>query len=457
MPALFVPLTLGLLLVLLVSGSSAAEQMVGIDATVTKAYAQTVGVNPQRTQVANGGTIAGFSPTSKPGTGWISMAVVEFALPRASEALVRSATLQVTARRMYCSGSEPVVFDVYGHPGDGQAGLTHAMRGARIHQMTGGCSDSPAFAEPIDVSSFVRQQLAAGSQFAGFSVRLGRARRNDSTFFFSPIKLTVTLAESEVAAVAPGSAGSPGSQPQTEGAPSAASRNPVAADIVGLRLGMTPDEVQRTLKAHNPALKVGEERGRLEEIRNESFLSMITADLGKRLPIGPVETIAVHFPPQPHAPRAIFLERFSGFPEGQQPLFSTVKDALVRKFGSASFLRDTGNEIAMLWTFNGAGVQIVDNTVYRRCAKFPPTDPLRRGQNVFFTQTPTDGCGVTVYVKMEHNYVAGSSPPRYGELITYMSTSIIDDSGFAAMRAATRAYIDKSVRDAGRTVAPPKL
>jgi hypothetical protein len=156
----------------------------------------------------------------------------------------------------------------------------------------------------------------------------------------------------------------------------------------------------------------------------------------------------VHFPPPPNAHRAIFIERFTGFQANSYPLFDTLKAALVKKFGPPSYEA----EGSMLWTYNAAGVQIVDNGVAARCGKFPPTDPPARGQNVLFNGYKTAGCGITVYAR----YQRGTGPSDR-DLVRYLSVSLTDDSRFEDMRQAAAQFATQATRATAGKVAAPKL
>jgi len=222
----------------------------------------------------------------------------------------------------------------------------------------------------------------------------------------------------------------------------------INADIVGLRLGMSLDEVKRALQAHSPGLNVNETRGIVNNVAATDYLSWVIARAARGAPAGSADAIGVHFPPPPNAHRAIFVERFTGFQQGQYPLYDTLRQALVGKYGAPSFESDG----TMLWTFSPAGVQIVDNNVGARCGKFPPTDPPARGQNVLFNGYKSAGCGATVYVRYERG-----RGPSDRDLVRWMSVSLTDDSSFDEMRNAAARFATQSTRDSASRVGAPKL
>jgi len=127
-------------------------------------------------------------------------------------------------------GAEPVVIDVYAYAGDGKAAVSDASTGTRVAQLSASCSDSPAFARPIDVTAIVRQMaVPAGVRFVGFNIRKANNRQGPSLFALTAGKLTVVLADQALvpAPQARGHVSSPGAVPPT--APSSVSPAPVLA------------------------------------------------------------------------------------------------------------------------------------------------------------------------------------------------------------------------------------
>ena len=514
--------------------SSAVDRQIGIDPMLSVHWSTLTGGPTTPAATMGNHMMVGFwqrSSGAKAGVGSINTGVVEFQLPENSPQRIRAATLQFKARASQCAGAEPVVFEVFGFAGNGQPDPADAISGQRLGQLTSNCTDNPAFTQVIDVSNLVRQlSVPSGLRFAGFNVRKMNHRAGPSFFGFSAAKLTIVVADQDVAVVpnpatvgATTSGGAPtsGSQvdvnrviggligaagtlmrgggekpardqagneaaavlsnppltstdagaassPTYSGAPPAGAEvgsaaatpaiatipttpraiAPVNVDIVGIKLGMSLDEVKRALQAHSPAMRAEEARGIVNNVAATDYLSWVIARGPQRGSDGSGDAIGVQFPPPPNAHRAIFVERFTGFQANQYPLFETLRQALVQKYGVPSF----ASEGVMLWTFNAAGAQIIDNNVNARCAKFPPTDPPARGQNVLFNGYKTAGCGPTIFVRYERN-----RGPSDRDLVRWMSVSLVDDSQFEDMRQAAARFATQATRDSASRVSAPKL
>ena len=224
----------------------------------------------------------------------------------------------------------------------------------------------------------------------------------------------------------------------------------VNVDIIGIKLGMTLDEVKRAVQAHSPAMQISENNGIINNQPATAYMSWLIARAPKGAPAGSSDAIGVHFPPPPNSHRALFVERFTGFHVGQQPLYDAVKDALIKKFGPPSALREGHTDADVLWTFNAAGVQIIDKSTQHRCGRFPPTDPPARGHNILFEGRQTQGCGVTVYARIGRTTM--NSP-----LTHYLSVSLVEDSSFEAIRQAAARFANQATRDTASKVGVPKL
>jgi hypothetical protein len=136
---------------------------------------------------------------AKPGVGANYVSAIEYQLPEAAPARVRSATFQFSGKQSQCVGAEPVVIEVYAYAGDGKADVGDTQAGSRVAQMSANCTDNPAFARPIDVTAIVRHlSVASGIRHVGFNIRKGNNRQGPGLFSLSAGKLTIVLADHPV-------------------------------------------------------------------------------------------------------------------------------------------------------------------------------------------------------------------------------------------------------------------
>lgn len=143
----------------------------------------------------------------------------------------------------------------------------------------------------------------------------------------------------------------------------------VGPNILGIRLGMTPNEARKILDTR-PGIKVREVRGVL----------MYQPASGSRKPIpnsgyvkelntfpAPVttEAILVTFTPTAGRERVISVERRQTFPAGQQPTIDATVEALVEKYGPFSYKRKPnplGVFIEYFWRFDSSTRLLNANT-----------------------------------------------------------------------------------------------
>ena len=212
-------LTLGLALA--TGASLAADRAIPVPPTIAMSWGYVIpgtAVNPHRTMGV------GFwqrSSGAKAGVGAVFVSIIEYQLPEAAPARVRSATFQFSGRPSQCSGAEPVVIDVYAYAADGKSDASDASAGSRVAQLSADCTDKNAFSRPIDVTAIVRQQaVASGVHFVGFNIRKANNRQGPGLFNLAAGKLTIVLADQAVAQVpmtkAPGAAATGAAPPAAQ-------------------------------------------------------------------------------------------------------------------------------------------------------------------------------------------------------------------------------------------------
>jgi hypothetical protein len=366
--------------------------------------------------------------------------VSEFALPAASADEVRMASLQLVPGRRQCKGNSPLALSLYAYAGDGTAEFTDTQGGTAVQTREDACQDTAANAQPIDVTSAIKTQLANGAKFIGFSLRPASDRIGEAMInFHGP-----TASDEQRHRLIVVLAGRSGAGTGATSAPS--------FDISGVRLGMTPDEARRTLQARSRDYQFKDHRAPIDRSGSAPFLSMVTATLPERIAAGPLESYGVQFPPPPHAGKAIFIERYGVFKPGQEPLLADVKASLLKKYGEPSYVDDHARETTLIWAFNPAGTQMVEKAVFKRCVRHLPTDPLSLARpNELLYDRQSEGCGLTVYARIARNQIRGSVPMAWGDLATLLSVSMTDDSQFPAMRLAFKNHQAQGERQAAKS------
>lgn len=103
------------------------------------------------------------------------------------------------------------------------------------------------------------------------------------------------------------------------------------ADIVGLALGMTPEEVRSAIEQHSPALKIQESEGRipLADGSVRTYVARLSATSARRRG----EEIRVEFAWPPRELRAVSIGRYQEFPIGSRPSGEALREAIVAKYG----------------------------------------------------------------------------------------------------------------------------
>ena len=217
---------LALLMGALVSGASvAADRAIAVSPAVQMSWEFATPGTGARLRPSLGVGFWQRASGAKPGVGANYVTALEYQLPEAAAARVRSASFQFSGRQSQCAGAEPVVVDVYAYAAAGKADVSDAGAGTRVAQFSANCTDNPAFARPIDVTAIVRQQsVASGIRYVGFNIRKANNRQGPGLFFVTAGKLTVVLADQ---AVAP---------PQAKAAMPGNAMAAVAAPVAGLAM-----------------------------------------------------------------------------------------------------------------------------------------------------------------------------------------------------------------------------
>ena len=334
-------LALGLALV--TGASGAADRSIPVPPSIAMSWGYVIpgtAINPHRTMAV------GFwqrSSGAKPGVGAVFVSTIEYQLPEAAPARVRSATFQFSGRPSQCVGAEPVVIDVYAYGADGKSGVSDASAGSRIAQLSADCTDKNAFSRPIDVTSIVRQQaVASGVRFVGFNVRKANNRQGPGLFSLAAGKLSIVLADQ---AQAPFPVAGARPQPHPAGQPMLPATLPMVP-LDGGAVASMPPVAQAPIDAPKALLKI------------LGALARSGADQAMREQI---DATAVAATPQEHvqvvtaASRTVFIESFEGPVTGNYT---------VLRAGQSFRTRNN------VWAVEEASIDLVNTNVRRETVAF---------------------------------------------------------------------------------------
>ena len=136
-------------------------------------------------------------------------------------------------------------------------------------------------------------------------------------------------------------------------------------DIVGIKLGMTPEQAFAAVKAHNGQLKIDIVNARMENpegppgdftrVPQYAVAHTVGAPRGPNptpfvLADGSADVIVIEFTIPPSPPLVARIVREVTFPRGQLVVASNLLDALRKKYGQESL-----QGIATSWVFDSAG------------------------------------------------------------------------------------------------------
>jgi hypothetical protein len=137
-------------------------------------------------------------------------------------------------------------------------------------------------------------------------------------------------------------------------------------DIVGIKLGMTPEQAFAAVKAHNGQMKIDIINARVEDPDGSysgSFTRVpqfaVAHTVGARRPPNPTpfvladyssDVIVIEFTIPPSPPLVGRIVREVSFPQGQLVVVANLLDALRKKYG-----QETLQSIGTSWVFDSAG------------------------------------------------------------------------------------------------------
>lgn len=228
-----------------------------------------------------------------------------------------------------------------------------------------------------------------------------------------------------------------------------------APDVVGIGLGMTPNEASKeiqsyaneqklrpltrtiNLSARNPAT------GRTEALPNGKFIAQYAVGEARQNVSGAdgQDELSVNFTPAPGNEKVAAIYRRVGFNPGMAPSNANLLSDLKKKYGTPSFetpAAQNGSKTRLIWSFDASG-NLLKNIDAEKCnVKLPaptsyilsPTSPEHSWEEPILKAWPSlqayyDTCGATVLsVRTEINARVGTVQRLYVAL--HATKAIID-------------------------------
>ena len=223
-------------------------------------------------------------------------------------------------------------------------------------------------------------------------------------------------------------------------------------DVIGLRLGMTPEEAKTALQAYDATMRLDEQHSKLPRLPNSSYLRWISATSKTG------EQVIVEFAPPPHAPTVINLTRTAKYSEGARPTLDKTLQALKQKYGQPSIDKtDNAMMRQLIWLHDGTGKIMASAPVDRiQPCTMTSTDQLI---NVPQHNMPAADCGLALKVLLATgiNAAPGGRSLESDGLVGQLTTTMTNAGELVRTTQATRSHIDQTVRTRAENVGAPRL
>jgi hypothetical protein len=136
-------------------------------------------------------------------------------------------------------------------------------------------------------------------------------------------------------------------------------------DMVGIRLGMEPDEVVPAMQAHDSEILIEHTNSRVHNEAVSGYERIVGTGQSNR------EMIVVDFWPPPFSKTAGFISRQKIYQRSKQPTIKLVRETLLEKYGPPSYVEEyAGGEINIVWMLRNSfqmqvpytGKEFINNT-----------------------------------------------------------------------------------------------
>jgi len=227
-------------------------------------------------------------------------------------------------------------------------------------------------------------------------------------------------------------------------------------DVVGIHLGMSPQEVLATMKPlypENRTLQIGVVPGyaKFQYAPDPPWISEISAQADACGTNECADTMSVLFNGPPNKQGAVSIERGLRFQQGKQPTPDTVKAALVQKYGPDPFVVVSPSTMGWVYDEQGRPITPPNGKSLVRCAGnisqaplggpsptnaaleygLTGTQPLKPAD---VTQMMRDPCRVGVYVLADLNVA--------GQVVNSLDIKMSENSVSTRAAIAEQQYLD---------------
>jgi len=217
-------------------------------------------------------------------------------------------------------------------------------------------------------------------------------------------------------------------------------------DVIGLRLGMTVQEVRAALRKHDATMRVQEQYSQFPQLPNSRYLQRISAISNTR------EQVVIEFAPPPRESAVVRLTRTTKYARGARPTLIKTRQALRQKYGAPT-IQNNGNRMYMsFWLHDGRGNKVTSASAVQlqRCtqASRVSIDQLMFSQQQDKAMTE---CGASLDIQL------GTIGGKNGGLVGSLVATLSNPAELVRATQKTRDYINENIRVQVDSIGAPKL
>lgn len=226
-------------------------------------------------------------------------------------------------------------------------------------------------------------------------------------------------------------------------------------DVIGLRLGMTPQNAKAALQAHNTRMRIEEKYDQLSQVPNSKYLRHISATTNRG------EQIFIEFAPPPHAPVAVKLSRTTQYAAGARPTLAKTLQALEQKYRTPTLNNNNTTVHQLSWLHDRTGNKIASASteLAQRCTQtfMMSVDHLIISPQLGNTAIAECGESLNIQLTTDTNPMAGRQGIDSGGLVTSLTATLGNAAELIRIAQKTSTHIGKTIQFQAENVTAPKL